>query len=162
LYTNPSIVAEPTFIDHVTSETTSPEAAVASLGCFGDGDALADDDRPADGVAPAEADADGVPVAPAVGVGAADEGAEGAEGSEGSEGSEAEADADALGLGLGLLGAGKQKMTRMQTCPGDPAVACGAADARPPVNPISPAASSATAASVARRFMTALPRPAVR
>ncbi len=149
----------PTLIVHVTSETTSPAAAVASLGCVGDGDALAVGDLPADGVAPAEADADadGLPVAPAVGVGAAVPA-----GADADAEADAEAVADAVGLGLGLLGEGKQKMTRMQTCPGDDAAARGAADARPPVTPISPATSSGTAAKTARRLMTPLPRRAVR
>ena len=110
----------------MTLETTSPEAAVASLGCVGDGDGdglpagdglplgdglSAGDGPPADGVASAEADAAGVPVAPVVGVGAADEAA--------PEGAVADADADGaavadeLGLGVAPPGEGRQKMIRM-------------------------------------------------
>ena len=108
----------------MTLETTSPAAAVASLGCVGDGDgdalpvgdALAvGDGLPADGVAPAEADAVAVP--PAVGVGAADEAVpDGTVADADGDGAADEVTADELGLGLGLAppGEGKQKMIRMQ------------------------------------------------
>jgi hypothetical protein len=116
----------PTVIVHVTLETTSPSAAVASLGCVGDGDGEADvlpvgDGLPADGVAPAEADAAGVPVgdaAPEGTVADADGDAEGAVGG-----------ALALGVGLGLPDEGMQRMSRMQVWLGVGCVACAAADA---------------------------------
>jgi hypothetical protein len=90
------------------------------LGCVGDadGDGLpAGDGLAADGVAPAGADTAGVPVGPAVGVGAADEAV--------TEGTVADADGDAaadgdvaveLGVGLGLAppAEGRQMMIRMQ------------------------------------------------
>jgi hypothetical protein len=153
-------------------ETTSPEAAVASCGCVGDGDAdglavgdalSVGDGLPAVGVAPAEADAAGVPVGPVVGVGAADEAVpEGTDADADGDGAADEAGADELGLGLGLglaleLGEGRQKMIRMHFCPVDWS-ACAAASARPPVNAMSPATSNGTAASAAKRLMTVRPR----
>src|SRR6185437_919164 len=165
------MVADPTVIVHVTLETTSPEAAVASCGCVGEGDAdglpvgdalSVGDALPAVGVASAEADVAGVPVGPTVGVGPVDDAVpEGTAADAVGDGAADEAGADELGLGLGLeLGEGRQKMIRMQLwsvdCP-----ACGAASARPPVNATSPATSMGTAASAAKRLMTVRPRFAI-
>jgi hypothetical protein len=104
LYVNPVIVAEPTVIVHVALDTTSPGAALASLGVVGDGDGRPDGDRPP---------ADGVPVRPAPGVGTTGAAVPVARGADADgEGAAVGAVAGALGLGLGA--AGKQKMIRMQ------------------------------------------------
>jgi hypothetical protein len=109
---NPFIVAVPTVIVHVTLETTSPEAALASFGCVGDGDG---DGLLPDGAALTGADALAVPVAPAVGVGAVGVAEpEGADADADGEGVADEVVDDGLGAGLGLLGDGRQIMPRMQ------------------------------------------------
>jgi hypothetical protein len=153
------MIAVPTVIVHVTLETTSPSAAVASLGCVGDGDGDGEadwlpvgDGLPADGVAPAEVDAAGAPVGDAVPAGAVAD-ADGA----------AEGPVDgalALGVGLGLPDEGMQRMSRMQVWLGVGCPACAAADAWPPPNPMSAAVtSSGTTTRAASLLTTAPPRP---
>jgi hypothetical protein len=109
LYVNPVIVAEPTVIVHVASDTTSPGAALASLGVVGDRDALAAGDVPlADGAAVA-ADGTGRLGRPTAGVGRA-----GVDSVAVGEGAADEAVDGGLELGLGLGDEGKQKISRMQ------------------------------------------------
>jgi hypothetical protein len=112
LYVNPVIVAESTLIVHVALDTTSPGAAVASLGVVGDGDALPADNLPfADATADAAADVPGRLGRPTDGMGRAGVGRDGVGDGAGAPG---EAVAGELGLGLGLGDVGKQKMIRMQ------------------------------------------------
>jgi hypothetical protein len=107
---NPVIVAEPTVIVHVALDTTSPGAAVASLGVVGDGDALPAGNLPfADATADATADAPGRLGRPTDGRGRDGTGRDGTGDGAGALG---EAVADELGLGLG--DEGKQMMIRMQ------------------------------------------------
>jgi hypothetical protein len=107
LYVNPVIVAESTLILHVALDTTSPGAAVASLGVVGDGDALpADNLSFADATADAAADVPGRLGRPTDGMGR--------DGVGDGAGALGEAVAGELGLGLGLGDVGKQKLIRMQ------------------------------------------------
>jgi hypothetical protein len=104
LYVKPVIVAESTVIVHVALDTTSPGAAVASLGVVGDGDARPAGDLPlADGTAVAAAEVPGRPGKLTAGVGR-----------DGETDGEGAAVAGELALGLGLGDEGKQKMIRMQ------------------------------------------------
>ena len=106
----------------MTWETTSPEAAVASLGCVGDadgdglpvGDALpVGDGLPVeDGLSAGDGlPADGVPVAPVGGVGA--DGVAAPEGAVADADGDGAAVADEPGLGVAPPGEGRQKMIRM-------------------------------------------------
>ena len=136
------------------------------MGCVGDGDGDGDwlpveDGLPADGVAPAEADAPGVPVA-RVGAGAVDVAVPGVLGAADADGDGAADGAvdDELGVGAGLGEDGMHKTIRMHVWLGVGCVACAAADAWPPPNPMSAAVtSSGMTARAASLLTTAPPRP---